>query len=107
METVLPGVFRADDSLYTENAAPGTTVYGEDVVTEQGVEYRQWDPHRSKAAAALTKDLESFPLERDADVLYLGASTGTTVSHVADIAAEGMVYAVEYAPAVARQLLGL
>ncbi|MFB6294642.1 MAG: fibrillarin-like rRNA/tRNA 2'-O-methyltransferase, partial [Candidatus Nanohaloarchaea archaeon] len=100
-----PGIYTEDGDLYTENAVPGTAVYGEDLVTREGTEYRRWDPHRSKAAAALTKDLEPFPVERDSDVLYLGASTGTTVSHVADIATAGMVYAVEYAPAVARQLV--
>ncbi len=107
MNEVTPGIYTEDDRLYTENLVPGTAVYGEDLVDHQGAEYRYWDPDRSKAAAALTKDLESFPVERDSDVLYLGASTGTTVSHVSDIVTDGMVYAVEYAPAVARQLVAL
>ncbi|MDY6761639.1 MAG: fibrillarin-like rRNA/tRNA 2'-O-methyltransferase [Candidatus Nanohaloarchaea archaeon] len=107
MDQIHPGVFADHDRLYTENRVPGETVYGEELVAEQGIEYRRWDPHRSKAAAALTKDLEAFPVEQDSYVLYLGASTGTTVSHFSDITADGMVYAVEYAPAVARQLVVL
>lgn len=107
MEEVFPGIYSKDGSLYTENLVPGEAVYGEDLVQEDGTEYRRWDLHRSKAAAALTKDLEVFPLQRDSDVLYLGASTGTTVSHFSDIATSGMVYAVEYAPQIVRQLLSL
>lgn len=104
MDEQFPGVFR-DDGYLTENLVPGQQVYGEALVEQGGVEYRRWDPHRSKAAAALTKGLRDFPLERDDAVLYLGASTGTTVSHVSDIVTGGAVYAVEHAPAVARKLL--
>ncbi|MDY6769002.1 MAG: fibrillarin-like rRNA/tRNA 2'-O-methyltransferase [Candidatus Nanohaloarchaea archaeon] len=106
MEELFPGVYQDGDALYTRNLVPGETVYGEDLV-EEDVEYRRWDPHRSKAAAALTKDLSAFPVDEESAVLYLGASTGTTVSHVSDIAASGFVYAVEYAPAIARKLLQL
>jgi len=39
-------------------------------------------------------------------VLYLGAASGTTVSHVSDIVgAEGMVYAVEYSHRSGRDLI--
>lgn len=107
MDERVPGVWQDGDALYTENQVPGEQVYGERLVERDGTEYRRWDPQRSKAAAALTKGLQHFPVGRDASVLYLGASTGTTVSHVADVAADGMVYAVEYAPSIARQLLAL
>ncbi|MDY6765793.1 MAG: fibrillarin-like rRNA/tRNA 2'-O-methyltransferase [Candidatus Nanohaloarchaea archaeon] len=107
MDEVHPGVFTDGDRFYTANQVAGETVYGEDLAVQDGVEYREWSPHRSKAAAALTKDIAAFPLERDDDVLYLGASTGTTVSHLSDICTGGMVYAVEYAPQVARQLVAL
>jgi rRNA 2'-O-methyltransferase fibrillarin len=39
-------------------------------------------------------------------VLYLGAASGTTVSHVSDlVGAEGCVYAVEFSPRSGRELL--
>ena len=44
---------------------------------------------------------------RDAVVLYLGAATGTTVSHVSDIASDGLVYAVEFSPRSMRDLVRL
>lgn len=62
---------------------------------------RVWHPRRSKAAAALVKDVE-MPLE-DARVLYLGGGAGTTPSYVADLARA--VYAVEFAPSPAKRMV--
>lgn len=107
MEQVFPGVYRSSDDLYTANAVPGVQVYGEPLKTVEGVEYRRWSYERSKAAGAIKKGIRDVPIQRDDAVLYLGASTGTTVSHVSDIVSQGMVYAVEYSPKVARQLLDL
>ena len=53
--TGLPGVYRHGRDLYTQNAEPGRKVYGEDLRTEGSVEYRRWDPFRSKLAAYLLK----------------------------------------------------
>jgi fibrillarin-like pre-rRNA processing protein len=77
-------------------------VYGERIL--EG--YRLWDPFRSKLAALLLKGGGSgIRLSRDSSVLYLGAATGTTASHVSDIVAGGMVYAVEFSPRAMRDLL--
>lgn len=76
----------------------GDPVYGEP--TSNG--WRRWNPHRSKLGAMLELGLETR-LEADTSVLYLGAATGTTVSHVADVA--GPTYAVEFAPRPMRDLV--
>ncbi len=79
-------------------------VYGERIL--EG--YRIWDPFRSKLAALLLKGRRTQPLlARDAKVLYLGAATGTTVSHVSDIVRDGLVYAVEFSPRSMRDLVRL
>ncbi len=91
----VPHVYTDGARLYTVNLDPGVAVYGERLVAQGGVEYRGWDPRRSKLAALLTKGVGVFPFDRRTDVLYLGAAQGTTVSHVSDICAEGTVYAVE------------
>ncbi len=100
-------VFTDGRDLYTENLTPGRDVYGERLVAVRGIEYRQWDPRRSKLAALLLKGWKILPLERTSQVLYLGAASGTTVSHVSDIALEGTVYAVEFSRRVFQNLLGL
>lgn len=92
--------------LATENMVPGNQVYRETLVKSKGTEYRLWDPFRSKLAASIMNGLHDFPFAAKTRVLYLGASTGTTVSHVSDIVGPGgVVFAVEHASRVARDLL--
>ncbi|MCX6676499.1 MAG: fibrillarin-like rRNA/tRNA 2'-O-methyltransferase [Methanothrix sp.] len=106
-EEISPGVFilevegqkrlatRSDDIV---------PVYGERILEGS----RLWDPFRSKLAALLLKARSMRPvLARDARVLYLGAATGTTVSHVGDIVSDGLVYAVEFSPRSMRDLVRL
>jgi fibrillarin-like pre-rRNA processing protein len=92
--------------LATPNLVEGLTVYGEKLVKIDDEEYRIWDPFRSKLAAALKKGLRDFPIGFGDKILYLGASTGTTVSHVSDLVGnKGLVFAVEPAVRVARELI--
>lgn len=84
--------------LATRNLTPGQRFYTEKLYTIGGVEYRTWDPFKSKLAAAILKGLEVQPIAKGKKVLYLGASTGTTVSHVSDIVGySGRIFAVEFA----------
>jgi fibrillarin-like pre-rRNA processing protein len=106
VKSVRPGIFRHGEHLYTENAAPGEQVYVEPLVELEGVEYRRWVPSRSKLAAAVESGAD-LGLRQDSEVVYLGAASGTTVSHVSDIVSEGFVTAVEFSRDVARDLLGV
>lgn len=83
---------------------PGTRVYREKVVNRNGVEYRLWSPYRSKLAAMLEKGM-TVPVVPNSRILYLGAASGTTASHLSDIVSGGMVFAVEFAPRVMRDLI--
>ena len=100
-------VFENEGNIVTENLTPGLRVYGEKLVEDGGVEYRVWNPYRSKLAAALLNGLNEFDLGSNSKILYLGASTGTTVSHVSDIVCDGLVYAVEFSPVNMRKLNAL
>jgi fibrillarin-like pre-rRNA processing protein len=92
--------------IATKNLTPGKIFYGEKTLQLDKSEYRYWDPFRSKLAAALINDLKHFPFSEGSTVLYLGASTGTTVSHLSDIVGEkGIVFAVEFAPRVANEFI--
>ena len=93
--------------LATKNLAPTISVYGERLVTDGENEYRTWDAYRSKLAAAILRHLDALPIHRGASVLYLGAASGTTASHVSDIVEdEGRVYCVEFAQRSMRELIG-
>lgn len=76
----------------------GEPVYGEPTVDNR----RVWDAGRSKLGAMLELEMDTY-LEGGESVLYLGAASGTTVSHVADFC--GPTYAVEFAPRPVRQLV--
>lgn len=93
--------------LYTRNLVPGKAVYGEGLSTEDGVEYRKWDATRSKLAAYLKRGGRAWPFAATSTVLYLGAGSGTTVSHVSDICAEGSIVAIEISPRVFRDLVSV
>jgi fibrillarin-like pre-rRNA processing protein len=92
--------------LATQNLIDGNSVYGEKIIKFDDIEYRLWDPFRSKLAGAIMKGLKENPIKESSRVLYLGASTGTTVSHVSDIIGNnGIIFPVEPSVRVARELL--
>jgi fibrillarin-like pre-rRNA processing protein len=108
----LPGIFLAEDNqrktLCTKSLVPGQRVYEEKLIRTDDGEYRLWATRRSKLAAAVQRGLHEMPIQPGSRVLYLGAASGTTVSHVSDIVGpEGVVYAVEFAPRIARGLVQL
>jgi fibrillarin-like pre-rRNA processing protein len=92
--------------LGTKNLSPGKNVYGERLLRYEGTEYRVWDAFRSKLAGAIFKGLETVPIKPNHSVLYLGAASGTTASHISDIVGEkGHVYCVEFASRSIRDLV--
>jgi fibrillarin-like pre-rRNA processing protein len=92
--------------LATKNLTPERNVYGERLIRFEGFEYRVWDAFRSKLAAAILKNLKTVPIKPSHRVLYLGAASGTTASHVSDIVGEkGHVYCVEFASRSLRELI--
>lgn len=111
-----PGVFighQKGDMLLTRNLVPGKTVYGEKLIAVDGsqegpIEYREWNPYRSKIGACILCGFEKFGIKPGSSVLYLGAASGTTVSHVSDIVGPtGRVYGVEFSPRVGREFVNL
>jgi len=95
-----------EEKLATVNLVPGNQVYNEKLVQYEGVECRIWNPFRSKLAAAIMNGLDDFPFVEKSDVLYLGVSTGTTISHISDIVGQnGTIFGIEHASRVARDFL--
>ncbi|GAA5944416.1 hypothetical protein JCM3775_006625 [Rhodotorula graminis] len=118
-----PGVFVAkgkEHLLVTRNLVPGDSVYGEKRISieqpnasdpslpAEKVEYRVWNPFRSKLAAGILGGLDDIHIGPGKKVLYLGAASGTSVSHVADVVGpEGTVYAVEFSHRSGRDLVNM
>ncbi|MEK6984062.1 MAG: fibrillarin-like rRNA/tRNA 2'-O-methyltransferase [Nanoarchaeota archaeon] len=94
--------------LYTINLATGQDVYGEKLVKQDEIEYREWDAFKSKLAASILKGTPNIGIRKSDVVLYLGSASGTTVSHVSDIIGNGgFIFAVDIAPRVMRDLIFL
>jgi fibrillarin-like pre-rRNA processing protein len=105
LEEKFPGIFVKGKEIYTENLVKGFRYSDERILKIKGIEYRQWDPFRSKLAAAIAKGFTQIPLRRDMIMLYLGAAHGYTVSYVSDILREGLIYAVEFSERCFKELL--
>ena len=102
--------------IWTRNAVKGVSVRGERRKRDSRIEWRAWDPNRSKVAAALLgtdNDPADILPEPGSTCLYLGASFGGTASFVHDMVCgsqnhlEGQIIAVEIAPRAMRELVAL
>lgn len=110
------GIFIArgkEDALVTKNIVPGESVYGEKRISSEAddgvkTEYRVWNPFRSKLAAAVLGGVDNIHIKPGSHLLYLGAASGTTVSHCADLVGPtGLVYAVEFSQRPGRELVNM
>ncbi|KAM3439732.1 hypothetical protein MY4824_002495 [Beauveria thailandica] len=120
-----PGVFVVrggkEDGIATRNLTPGDSVYGEKRIsvdesiqnddgttTTTKVEYRMWNPFRSKLCAAIAGGADDIYMKPGSRVLYIGGASGTSVSHVADLVGPtGYVYAVEFSSRSGRDLIAM
>jgi len=101
-------IFEDRGRLYTINLVKGKKVYGERLVKDRGIEYREWDIRKSKLGAAIKKNIKQIGFKPGNVILYLGSASGTTVSHVSDIIGlDGLIFAVEFAPRVMRDMMFL
>jgi fibrillarin-like pre-rRNA processing protein len=108
VKELFTGVVEFDGMLTTANLVPGVRVYDEKLVESEGVEYRFWNPNRSKLSAAILNGLENLSIKPGSKILYLGAASGTTASHASDIVGEaGVVLCVEHSKKPMEHLLRL
>lgn len=92
-------------AILTKNLVKGEKVYGERLYKIENIEYREWNPYRSKLAAAIIKKVRGININKDSLVLYLGAASGTTVSHISDIVTNGLIFSVEFSYKVIYNLV--
>ncbi|KAF1968906.1 Fibrillarin [Bimuria novae-zelandiae CBS 107.79] len=117
------GVFVArgkEDMLVTRSLTPGESVYGEKRiaipsdsttsidVTKSTTEYRVWNPFRSKLAAGILGGIDNIYMQPGSKVLYLGAASGTSVSHLESTnRVANTVAAVEFSDRSGRDLINI
>jgi fibrillarin-like pre-rRNA processing protein len=107
MKELFKGVFEHEGRIFTLNAEKGFRFYGENLLEFQGKEYREWNPYRSKIAAAIKNGLKNFLIKQDSRILYLGAGSGTTISHLSDFMNKGFIFGIEISPIAIKKLVEL
>ncbi len=94
--------------LYTKSLLPGKALFDETIVRKNKEEFREFDPRRSKLAAAVMKGSTNVGIRKGNIVLYLGVSHGYTASFVSDIIGrEGLLFGIDPAPRVMRDFVFL
>ena len=66
------GVYQIDGKLATVNLCRGRKVYNEELVVDNGIEYRLWTPYRSKLSAAIINGIKCMKMAKGSSVLYPG-----------------------------------
>jgi len=102
MKQVYTNIFQKENQLFTPASA---TLFNEKLIYIDSKSYREWDATRSKLAAAIAKGAKGIEISDDSSILYLGASHGYTISFLSEICKKGKLFAVEFAPRVARELV--
>ncbi|MBL20883.1 MAG: hypothetical protein CMB42_03330 [Euryarchaeota archaeon] len=110
------GIRRDRGSLWTRNAVKGISVHGEKRKKDGRNEWRKWDARRSKVAAMLIRaksDPSGLIPDPGSLCIYLGASSGSTVSHLHDHVCgagnhhSGKIIAIDISPRMMRDLVVL
>ncbi len=86
---IFKGVHKKGNGLYTK-----------------GKNLEEWNPYKSKPAAAILLGLQDFPVKKGQKILYLGAAHGTTLSHFSNIVGDkGLIYGVEISAKIISNLV--
>jgi fibrillarin-like pre-rRNA processing protein len=105
MREVFPGVWKRGKQLFTLSLVKGDSTYAKSLLRQDKNDYREWDPGKSKPAAAIMLGLKSFPIKEKCKILYLGVASGATASFLSDILGpDGVIYGVEISERAVRDL---
>lgn len=105
---IFSGIISSGNRLFTQNLLPGNRTFAKSLVKISGKEFREWNPYRSKAAAAILRGIKNFPIKAGSKILYLGISSGSTASFFSDIIGpSGVIYGVEISERSMRDLTQL
>lgn len=94
--------------IWTKNLLPGKRVYNEELEKINGLEYRSWNPYRSKIGAGMEKGLNNFSVGKKTKILYLGCAEGTTCSHLSDmVGLGGLIVGVDISGKALQKFIAL
>ena len=98
--TTFPNTIIHRNKLYVKSTDK-KPLFEEKVVLINNQWYREWDPRRSKLAAAIMLGMQNPGIKTNSKILYLGASHGYTPSFISDmIGRGGIIWAIDFSPRV-------
>ena len=100
MKQKLNNVIEKNGKLFTE----GASAFSGRAVRFGDKSYAEWEAGRSKLAAAIAKGMK-VEINPGSRILYLGAAHGYTISFLSRVCNSGKIFAVEFAPRVAREMV--
>lgn len=105
MKQIFPGVWKKGKQIFVQTPIKGDKSFTKLLIRLGKKEFREWNPYRSKPAAAIMNGLKILPLRKSMKILYLGISFGTTASFFSDlIGRDGIIYGVEVSERSMREL---
>ena len=78
-----------EEQLATKNIVEGTKTHKEKIVIVNGEEFLEWNPYKSKLAAAIRNGLQILPIIKNSKVVCINPLEESTILHISNIVGSG------------------
>ena len=84
------------EQLATKNIVEGTKTHKEKIVIVNDEEFLEWNPYKSKLAAAIRNGLQILPIIKNSKVVCINPLEESTILHISNIVgSEGSVFVID------------
>ena len=85
-----------EEQLATKNMVKGTKTHKEKIVIVNDEEFLEWNPYKSKLAAAIRNGLQILPIIKNSKVVCINPLEESTILHISNIVgSEGSVFVID------------
>ena len=78
-----------EEQLATKNLVEGTKTHKEKTVIVNGEEFLEWNPYKSKLAAAIRNGLQILPIIKNSKIVCISPLEESTILHISNIVGNG------------------
>ena len=85
-----------EEQLATKNIVEGTKTHKEKIVIVNDEEFLEWNPYKSKLAAAIRNGLQILPIIKNSKVVCINPLEESTILHISNIVgSKGSVFVID------------
>ena len=85
-----------EEQLATKNMVKGTKTHKEKIVIVNNEEFLEWNPYKSKLAAAIRNGLQILPIIKNSKVVCINPLEDSTILHISNIVgSNGSVFVID------------